>query len=386
MSNVIAELFVNIGVTGESGTEKALKNTKNSLGEVYSSSLATKAAIFGVIYGLERMMSASAQLGTTLETMSDISGSSTKDIQEIGWAAQQAGLNAKEAEMAFVGLAQKLQQIDFGGTAGVQGLGLLQQALNTNGIDFSVEKARTNQKYLVESIEQGYKLMNLTQRNTMLGDFGLTGQTKAIAEGAFNAKNYSSAPVQSDAQLKRLSHLNTEMMNFESHVQKIIADLSSEHGSQLIHFLDSVATSLGKIVESLDKMAEKMGVFGGIADTLGGGAKYAEGVANADPKKMAEGFLRWSPQGIISHLLGEGVHGFFDTKGINDRTLKTQDVLGSRYDRVMGGGGGKTLNAKTTNHNTFNIEKADDPEAVAKHVQKMLNETASQDPTLTWAN
>lgn len=379
MSNVIAELVVNIGVTGEGGTEKALKNTKSGLGEVYSSSLATKAAIFGVIYGLERMMMTSAELGTSLLSMSAVSGDSTKDIQQIGWAAQQAGINAKEAEAQFVGFAQKLQQIDFGGTAGIQGIGLLQQALNTRGIDFSIDRFKADHKYALDQIQKGFQLMNIQERNAMLADFGLTGLTKGISEGTFNEKNYRATPMISEGQLKQLDKVHAKWLDFETHMQRIFDNLTAKDGGKLVESLDHIGTALGKVIDALNTLATKLHVFDAIAGVMNAGAEGINDVtANEEQRQKLRGPV------IKTDSLWEAFKNIMMMRNV----MPTDATMGLHPSPKLPTSPGRNPSS-VTNHNQFNIH-GENPQEIAARVEEVLqkhyNESASQDPTLTWTN
>jgi hypothetical protein len=372
MSNVIASLLVELGVVGESGTKKALETTKVGMGELYSSSLATKAAILAVVYGLEQLMMTSAAMGTNLLNLSAISGDTTKDLQQIGWAAQQSGLSAKDAENAFVGLATRMQGLDFAGTSGGQAVSLMQSVLG----NFDVDRAKKDHKYLVDEVQKYYNTAGVTlaQKNATLNDLGLGSLTKAFADKSFNPKNYASAPVLSDATLKNLSAVQTKWLNFETHLENIIAKLTSAHGGQLVGELDKIAVALGHLVGNLDKLAEKMKVFQAIGWLFEISSDALESIAD---NKTSKG----TSDSILNYFTSdEFAKKFFAT----DPALLPK-VVPPDTRNIAVPATSPRAQSKTTHHVDVNISGVIDPKVIVDHHQKTLNEASGQDPN-DWAN
>lgn len=82
----IAEFFINLGVKGADGVGKALKGVKDGMGGISESSLAAKAAVLGVVYGLERLTGFASQIGMDLNKFATTTGLSTHELQKWQYA------------------------------------------------------------------------------------------------------------------------------------------------------------------------------------------------------------------------------------------------------------------------------------------------------------
>lgn len=92
----IAELFVSIGLKGTDKTQSGLRKTKAGVEELRASSLATKAAIAGMVIGLERLTGFASQLGTDLYKFGVTTGLSTEELQKWQYAAMKFDVTGEE--------------------------------------------------------------------------------------------------------------------------------------------------------------------------------------------------------------------------------------------------------------------------------------------------
>ncbi len=90
---------------------KALVNVQTGLGKVASTGLAAKAAVLGVMYGLERMTASSASWGNNLARFGALPGTHGVQIQKWGWLAQQAGGRMEDMNSAYLATQKNMSQM-----------------------------------------------------------------------------------------------------------------------------------------------------------------------------------------------------------------------------------------------------------------------------------
>jgi len=78
----LGEFFIKLGISGQEKVSKALKTVKGGLQELADTSLETKAAIAGVIYGLERLTGYASTVGMDLQKFAVSTGLSTDALQK----------------------------------------------------------------------------------------------------------------------------------------------------------------------------------------------------------------------------------------------------------------------------------------------------------------
>jgi len=163
----IAELFVNLGVKGADSAGKALGGVKGGLGEVKSMSLEAKAALVGVIYGLERMMSNSAQLGTSLTNFNALTGISAQQLQQWQYAARQAGVAGEEMTGSMKAVQSTMANMLMGKGA-PEGMAML-----ANKVGFDPARARDT-AYVLGQLQKFAQSVPQDVGNAMIKSFGVS--------------------------------------------------------------------------------------------------------------------------------------------------------------------------------------------------------------------
>lgn len=92
----IAELFVNLFVKGGDKASKDIKELDKSLKGAEESALLTKAAIIGMIYGLERLTGFASQAGMDLNKFALVTGLSTDELQKWQYVARTYDVTGEE--------------------------------------------------------------------------------------------------------------------------------------------------------------------------------------------------------------------------------------------------------------------------------------------------
>ncbi len=265
MSTAIADLFINLGIKGAEKTVGAVSKVKTGLSDVASTSLEAKAAIVGLIYGLEQMMARSAQLGNSMTQFGDITGLNTVKLYQYGYAAQQAGSSLEET-MASVKNAQsqitnaRLHHAELGW------LNIIAQY--TGGVDYgkAMDPFYLLQKFQAFSRKAPAALVRDVGARAGFGE----GTIAAAREGVFNQTNFSKAPKYTQDEFKRLQAVKVGWSNLWSKTEKAFADINADKGPKFIEEISGVTDKLLGLVNALTQFSEKAHVFQWIGKIIEG--------------------------------------------------------------------------------------------------------------------
>lgn len=100
----VAELFINLGVKGDGTAQKSLQGVKSTIGEIGTAAIASKAAVLGVIYGLERLTGSAAERGMELQQFTAATGLSADALQRWQNVGMKFGVSAGEVESSIKGI------------------------------------------------------------------------------------------------------------------------------------------------------------------------------------------------------------------------------------------------------------------------------------------
>jgi hypothetical protein len=253
----IGEFFVSLGIKGSEKTVSAITATRKGMGELASTSLETKAAILGAVYGLERLMSSSAHMGTALTNSKTLLDVSTRELQQYQYAARQAGSSNEEMVGSFMALQNAMTQIDIN-----KGLpeGLKYIANTIGGLDISKihnlpHMMQQFQKFAQSAVPAGIK-------RWALGSVGLsTGTIAGMERGKFDPSILAKAPAYSDGQIEKLDRVNVAWSNLGNKIQMAMGKLTARHGGQFVTDITKVTDQVLKLVEALTRLSEKLKVF-----------------------------------------------------------------------------------------------------------------------------
>lgn len=288
----VAELFVNLGVKGADSAGKALGGVKSSLGDIKSMSLEAKAAIIGVVYGLEQMMSNSAQMGTTLTNFNALTGIGAKELQQWQYAARQAGVSGEELTGTMKSMQGAISN-QLLGKGGIEGFAMV---ANKVGLD---EKRLRDIPYVMGQLQKFAQTVPQDIGNQMIKSFGVSeGVIAAMRRNAFTPENFAKAPTYSNGEIAQLDKVNVAWSNLGNKIQMAFGHFTSKHGLELVSDITRLTTEVFKLVEAFTKLAEKVKIFSlmgkaveGWATILQGSTKAVDALGNAsngNPKEKAE--------------------------------------------------------------------------------------------------
>lgn len=260
----IAELFVGLGVKGADQAGKALGGVKTGLGEVKSMSLEAKAAIVGVVYALERMMTQSAQMGTGLLNFNQLTGIGAKELQQWQYAARQAGVSADEMTGSLKAVQNSMTNMLLGKGA-PEGMAML-----ANKVGFDPARARDT-LYVMQQLQKFAQSVPKDVGNNMLKSFGLgEGTISAMRRNVFTPDTFAKAPVYGDKEVSQLDKVNVAWGNLGQKIQMAFGHFTSKHGMELVADLSKITTEVVKLADALTTLAEKSKVFAFIGKLIEG--------------------------------------------------------------------------------------------------------------------
>lgn len=254
----IADLFIAIGVSGANKTKSELTDTRKGLNETASSALWAKAAIVGVLYGLERLVSGSNATGAAMQSFAGYTGLSAESLQRYAWAGRQANASAEEVQGSIMGIQKAMAQLE---TTGQGPTGLWVIARDLKGFDKS--KAR-DAFYMFDQLQKFAQNTKLPTSiaNQALESFGLSaGTIAAMRKNAFDPKNLAKANIYTDAQTGALAKMNAQWANLGDNIQKAIGKMNVAHGGQMIKDITLITTQVLKLTSGLITLADKLQVF-----------------------------------------------------------------------------------------------------------------------------
>lgn len=262
----VADIFVEIGLKGADTAGKALGQVQNSLKGVTSTGLATKAAIVGIVYSLERMMSSSMQLGTSLTNFGASTGLNIKTLQQYQYAGKQVGVSFEETEASVRAVQKAMTDMQMGLGAPV-GLARVQEV---TGMLMDPEHLNDTY-YVMQKLQEAYQKLGPAMGAGAVGSFGVTtGVQAAFGQNAYRPDVMARAPTMSDQGLKALQAQQAQWANMWNDIEKKFNKLTLEHGGQLVKDIAMISTEILRLVETLNKLANATGAFKWIAEAFKG--------------------------------------------------------------------------------------------------------------------
>lgn len=221
MSVNAGEMYVNLGLKGDEGTVGKLNKTTDAFSELKSMSIETKATILAALVALEKVVSTSGELGTTLRNFQTLSGIAPQVLERYQYAAQKAGVANESLLNSFI----KLQQTAFDIRAGKglpDWLTPIITSLAQHGHDIGPDWAARWQK----DPTLGFQAMQQYARETdidvstraiTLERTGLSADlVAALMRGALTPSKLSQVPTDAILTSSEIGHLDTMRQKWDS--------------------------------------------------------------------------------------------------------------------------------------------------------------------------
>lgn len=228
---------------------------KKAFGGITSTSLETKAAILGVIYGLGRLTADTTAVGTALVQFNNLTGLSGDRLQRWQYLARQSGESAEQMTADITNLQAAIAKIYLTGDkpAGLNALA------NTLGRDFDPSRMR-DPYYMMDKLrEAAVKLRgNADIRNQVLKTFGLSDATVgAMATSKVNLDKVPRGYLYGPETQKGLMRTQVELGNVADKFEKGMGRLVAKFGPTAAKDIGVFADAVLKLVNALAVLAEK---------------------------------------------------------------------------------------------------------------------------------
>jgi hypothetical protein len=268
----IAELFVNLGLKGKDSVASGLKSVKGGLGETKSMALETKAAILAVVYGLEKMMSQSAQAGTGLSQFTALTNIAAGDLQRWQYAMRQTGGSAEELTGNLKAVQNTMTNMLLGKGA-PEGMAML-----ANKVGFDPKRARDT-LYVMSKLQEFVQKVPSDVGNQMAKSFGISeGTIAAMRKNAFRPEVFAKAPTYSDKEVSTLNKVDVAWGNLGQKIQMAFGHMTAKDGLKIVNEISKITTEVFKLADALLKLADKIKIFEKIGMVFSGWAQILNGV------------------------------------------------------------------------------------------------------------
>ena len=226
----IAELFVKIGITGSDKSNKELKSVSDRLGDVSTSALATKAAILGALYGLQRLTSEAGKSGTSLQQFATLTGMDIEKLQKYEYAMIQGGGTAQDFRNSISSLQDQMSNMINFGKGAPEGWSVFEKT-----VGFDRQKAN-DMFYTVDKLQQ-FATSKLAPevKKALLKSFGLSDNViSSLMQGVFKDENFKKANIYSKGTAQTLKDVDRAWANLGNEAEMGMGKLTAVQKSQLI--------------------------------------------------------------------------------------------------------------------------------------------------------
>lgn len=264
----VGELFVNLGVKGAEKTVGALKSAKDGLNSIAETSIATKAAIAGVVYELGRLTNSSNQYGLNLDLFSRRTGISAQLLQKYEALMRHEGVTAEETMKSFEGLRDVIAQMATG--EGVpKGFGAIADLLGPE--NFDPAKMR-DFGYAMERIWMAAKKIGDQPdlRNRIFG--GLNMGPNFLATLSTTRRQLSDirpSEIYTDKELNTLSKMARGWTDLGNQIEKAIGRLNIQFGPSLLKDVQEILPVVLDLVKAFADLAKQLNIIKGIGKVFG---------------------------------------------------------------------------------------------------------------------
>lgn len=360
----IAELFVNLGIKGDEKTQKAIGGVQSGLGKISTAGLEAKAALIAMMYGLQRLTSASTQEATSLQNFSLRTGIATKTLQQYQYAARLAGASSEEFNSSIAALQQNMEAMKQGKGA-PEWWGALQSEMGRIDLNDPIKAFQKIQEF-TQKFKGNASFIQSGLRAWGIGDNVYAGMLKNV----FTEQNFKKAPTYSDGEIQRLDKVRQLWVGISDKIEKSIGILNSKYGGKLVADIERIIPKIMKLVENLALLAEKAKVFDVIGkgiDLMGGGVDKINksNLFGLNSEKMSddEKFKRYWFYGTPDSLLNSP---------------------GNFLNKMMGNPSNQNITVNQTFNNIDSPAKAG--AAANQGMKDAIKPTAATSPARAWGN
>lgn len=284
----IAELFVQIGAKGIDKTVSGLSEIRQTFGKITSTSLETKAAILGVMYGLEQLMSQSARTGTALTQFGNLTGQDTDKLQRWQYLALQSGEAAEQMTGDIVALQAAMAKMVTG-----QGVPAGMSAIaNVLGKSFDPSRVRDTFYMMDKLREYAQKTKDTPDvANQLLASFSISPATiQAMRSSTVELEKIQKSRLYTANEQKRLNSVTIGFTNIADKFEHGFGKINAQFGPGMLKDLTKVTDSILKLVAAFGALNQKLHVVSGFSRIFDGWAEIFD-VITESTKQFDKGLV-----------------------------------------------------------------------------------------------
>lgn len=246
------ELFVTIGIKGQDAALKAVSSIKSGLAEIGESSMATKAALAGVVYGLEQMMATSMRTGAELRTFETVTGQSAVTLQKYQYLARQVNVSNEDMTASFKGIQKTMNDMLLTGQV-PPGLKFLFQK-----VGFDPSRAR-DIPYVIEKLRDAAKTLPADVFSRFAQSLGATeGFISFAIRSKGEIKDVKDSMVMSEAQITALAKVDAAWANLWNTFKLFAAGGTAKFGMFAVGELQNAYKMVMRLWEGFEKISKTM--------------------------------------------------------------------------------------------------------------------------------
>lgn len=391
----ISELFVKLKVTGAEGASKAFSTIGKGISGIKEESLAAKAAMLGIMVGLERLTGFSSQVGMDLKKFSLMTDLSTDSLQKLQYSSMMFDVSAAETTSTVQNLQQAMKEMQTTGNAPAGFSYVASQV----GMD---PKRLDDTYYVLGQLQKFAKMKPAAEANQYLKGMmssNFVQYLKGTGDQLDRLDKMGKKGI-SIGEINQLAKVNSAWKDIWYTLEQISHHFVAKHGMEMTGEVSAFVRGASKAAKWIDILIVKHGALKGAILVVGAalGLAFAPyttiilGVMGliAEITKMTEG-----KKNIFTDLFGEKTTKGPSKEFMTDfqKRMVAQDAAQTTaakrpiQDAAMAAklnvvSGGKSGGANVEMNNTYNIDGTQSPEAVMKqieaHHQKALNNAGRQ--------
>jgi hypothetical protein len=253
----IADLFIGLKIDGDNKAVQALTGIKRILTDVTAKGLATKAAILGVVYGLEKLTSESGKFGNKLTNQSLLTGMDTTKIQQWGEYFRKSGGDAEDAASSLFAAQKIMTDIKEGNGVpiGVAAVSRDSHFDLLSHLDDPAAIAEAVIKY-IRTTKDAIGIANMNAES-----LGFTPGAIAVLRKNGEDINAITANIASHGELNRLDRVYVAWSNFNKQWEHIRNALTAKFGMGAVDEISNAMTLFSGWILVLAKLDTKIHVF-----------------------------------------------------------------------------------------------------------------------------
>lgn len=251
----IADLFVNIGVKGTDTTVKAISNVNTGMKEVASTGLAAKAAIVGIVYGLERLTGMASARGMELQQFAGATGLSIENLQKWQFAARQFGVQNEEVAGSIKSVQTAMTDMLLGKGAPA-GFGFVASKV---GLD---PTRLRDTFYVMEKLQRFAKEVPPDIAANVLKSFGISDTMfQFLAKNKQDIDKVRPSNIFSEREVAALAKIDTAWSNLYNRFKMVTGGIVAAKGLAGVNILSGAFSGTDKFLKDLDKLTKGMETF-----------------------------------------------------------------------------------------------------------------------------